>query len=79
MPGDVLGCPITTPTWSVLFTQAGAVVTDGGGVLSHAAIIARENGIPAVLGTVNATQRLVDGQTVTVDGSKGTVEIVPID
>jgi pyruvate,water dikinase len=79
MPGDVLGCPITTPTWSVLFTQAGAVVTDGGGVLSHAAIIARENGIPAVLGTVNATQRLVDGQTVTVDGNKGTVEIVPID
>lgn len=49
--GDILVCPITTPAWSVLFSQAGAIVTDGGGVLSHAAIIAREHGIPAVLGT----------------------------
>ena len=73
MPGDVLVCPITTPTWSVLFSQAGAIVTDGGGILSHAAIIAREHGIPAVLGTGDATRRLRDGQTVTVDGSKGLV------
>jgi pyruvate,water dikinase len=77
MPGDVLVCPITTPAWSILFAQAGAVVTDGGGVLSHAAIIARENGIPAVLGTMDATQRLVDGQTVTVDGANGVVEVEP--
>lgn len=77
-PGDVLVCPITTPAWSVLFTQAGAVVTNGGGVLSHAAIIARENGIPAVLGTMDGTRRLADGQTVTVDGSAGMVEVTPV-
>ena len=58
--------------------QARAVVTDGGGVLSHAAIIARENGIPAVMGTMDATWRLVDGQTVTVGGGSGVVEIVPV-
>ncbi|UCD09986.1 MAG: hypothetical protein JSU79_04920 [Dehalococcoidales bacterium] len=73
MPGDILVCPITTPSWSILFIQAGAVITDGGGVLSHAAIVARENGIPAVLGTLNATQSLIDGQTVTVDGTRGLV------
>ncbi len=78
MPGDVLVCPVTTPAWSILFTQASAVVTDSGGVLSHAAIIARENGLPAVLGTRDATQRLVDGQTVTVDGSRGVVEITAV-
>lgn len=73
--GDVLVCPITTPAWSILFAQAGAVITDGGGVLSHAAIIAREHGIPAVLGTGDATKRLRDGQTVTVDGTAGIVEV----
>jgi pyruvate,water dikinase len=73
--GDVLVCPITTPTWSVLFGQAGAIVTDNGGVLSHAAIIAREHGIPAVLGTGNATQRLKNGQTIVVDGTNGVVQI----
>lgn len=78
MPGDVLVCPVTTPAWSMLFTQASAVVTDSGGVLSHTAIIARENGLPAVLGTRDATQRLVDGQTVTVDGSRGVVEITAV-
>jgi rifampicin phosphotransferase len=57
----------------VLFTQAGALVTDGGGILAHAAIIAREYGIPAVLATGDATTRLHNGQTVTVDGSAGTV------
>lgn len=74
-PGDVLVCPITTPSWSVLFSQASALVTDGGGVLAHAAVIAREYGIPAVLATKNATQRLHDGQLVTVDGSAGVVSL----
>ena len=73
--GDVLVCPATTPAWSILFAQAGALVTDGGGVLSHAAVIAREYGIPAVLGTRNATRRLHDGQSVTVDGTAGIVSI----
>jgi pyruvate,water dikinase len=73
--GDVLVCPITTPSWSVLFTQAGAIVTDGGGVLAHAAIIAREYGVPAVLATKDGTRRLRDGQLVTVDGTAGLVSI----
>jgi phosphohistidine swiveling domain-containing protein len=73
--GDVLVCPITTPSWSVLFSQAGALVTDGGGVLAHAAIIAREYGIPAVVATKDATRRLTDGQLVTVDGSAGVVSL----
>jgi len=76
MPGDVLVCPITTPTWSILFAHAGAVVTDGGGVLSYAAVIARENGIPAVLGTGDGTRRLRDGQKVTVDGNTGLVQVL---
>jgi rifampicin phosphotransferase len=74
-PGDVLVCPITSPAWSVLFVQAGAVVTDGGGVLAHTAVIAREYGVPAVLATGAATQRLRDGDLVTVDGTAGVVTI----
>ena len=74
-PGDVLVCPITSPAWSVLFVQAGAVVTDGGGVLAHTAVIAREYGLPAVLATGTATQRLRDGDLVTVDGTTGVVTI----
>lgn len=74
-PGDVLVAPVTSPPWSVLFLQAGAVVTDGGGVLSHTAVIAREYGIPAVLATGEATRRLCDGDVVDVDGSTGFVSI----
>jgi len=72
--GDVVVCPVTSPTWSVVFPSMGALVTDNGGILSHPAIIAREHGIPAVVGTGNATEVLKDGQRVTVDGSTGTVE-----
>ncbi len=74
-PGEVLVCPITSPAWSVLFTQAGALVTDGGGLLAHAAVIAREYGIPAVLATGDATHRLRDGDAVTVDGTTGEVHL----
>ena len=73
--GEVLVAPVTSPPWSVLFLQAGAVVTDGGGVLSHTAVIAREYGIPAVLATGEATRRLCDGDLVTVDGTIGIVSI----
>jgi pyruvate,water dikinase len=74
-PGDVVVCPITSPVWSVVFPSMGALVTDTGGILSHPAIIAREYRIPAVVGTNNATGLLHDGQTVTVDGSAGTVRV----
>lgn len=73
--GDVLVCPITSPVWSVVFPGIGALVTDVGGALSHAAIIAREYGIPAVLATGNGTRTLKDGMLVTVDGGTGVVEI----
>jgi pyruvate,water dikinase len=73
-PGDVLVCPATSPAWSPVFPSIGALVTDTGGILSHAAIIAREFAIPAVVATGNATELLVDGQNVTVDGDTGRVE-----
>jgi rifampicin phosphotransferase len=72
--GDVLVCPYTDPEWTSLFTLATAVVSDIGGALSHAAIVAREYGIPAVLGTGNATTVLKDGDMVFVDGSTGEVK-----
>jgi phosphohistidine swiveling domain-containing protein len=73
--GDVVVCPVTSPTWSVVFPSMGALVTDIGGILSHPAIIAREHGIPAVVGAGNATAILKDGQRVTVDGNTGLVEL----
>jgi phosphohistidine swiveling domain-containing protein len=74
-PGDVLVCPITTPSWSVLFGQIGGLVTDTGGMLSHSAIVAREHGIPAVVATGSGTTRIPDGATVTVDGASGNIEV----
>jgi pyruvate,water dikinase len=75
VPGDVLVARITTPAWTSLFAMASAVVTDVGGPLSHSSIVAREYGIPAVLGTGVATQRLTSGQRIRVDGDAGTVAI----
>lgn len=72
--GEVLVAPLTAPAWTELFGRASAVVTDVGSALAHASIIAREYGIPAVVGCGDATSRLRDGQTVTVDGSTGNVE-----
>jgi rifampicin phosphotransferase len=72
-PGDVLVARMTTPAWTTLFAMASGVVTDVGGPLSHSSIVAREYGIPAVLGTGVATQRLSSGQLITVDGDAGTV------
>ena len=74
-PGDVLVAAITTPAWTPLFAMASAVVTDVGGPLSHGSIVAREYGIPAVLGTGGATRRIRSGQYITVDGSQGQVQL----
>jgi phosphohistidine swiveling domain-containing protein len=71
--GDVLVAPVTNPAWTPLFQRAIAVVVDTGGTASHAAIVAREYGIPAVMGTMNGTKELEDGQWITVDGSRGQV------
>jgi pyruvate,water dikinase len=71
--GDVLVCPITSPVWSMVFPALGALVCDSGGPLSHPAIIAREFGIPAVVGTGAATAAIPEGAQVKVDGDSGTV------
>jgi pyruvate,water dikinase len=72
-PGEILVAPFTTPVWTPLFAVAGGLVTDTGGILSHGAIVAREYGIPAVMGVVGASSRVVDGSLITVDGAKGLV------
>jgi pyruvate,water dikinase len=75
-PGDVLVTVSTEPPWTPLFATASAVVTDGGGVLSHSAVVAREYHIPAVVGTGNATTTFEDGQLIEVDGNNGIVRLV---
>jgi pyruvate,water dikinase len=72
-PGEILVAPFTTPVWTPLFAVAGGLVTDTGGILSHGAIVAREYGIPAVMGVAGASSRVVDGSLITVDGAKGIV------
>jgi len=72
-PGDILVCPYTDPAWTPLLRVAAGVVTEIGGVLSHAAIIARELRIPAVLGIPDATTTIPDGAHVTIDGTTGTI------
>ncbi|HUR08034.1 MAG TPA: PEP/pyruvate-binding domain-containing protein [Nonomuraea sp.] len=72
-PGDILVCPFTDPAWTPLLRIAAGVVTETGGVLSHAAIVAREHAIPAVLGVPDATSRLHDDTVITIDGTTGTV------
>ena len=71
--GDVLVAPYTNPAWTPMFQLAAAVVVDTGGSAAHAAIVAREYGIPAVMGTGDATTVLTDRHTVRVDGDRGIV------
>ncbi len=77
--GNVLVASITTPAWTPLFARASAVVTDIGGPLSHGSIVAREYGIPAVLGIDSATKYIRDGQKILVDGDTGLVTLMEVD
>ncbi|MDJ0792064.1 MAG: PEP/pyruvate-binding domain-containing protein [Acidimicrobiia bacterium] len=77
--GDVLVAPITMSPWEVLFPHVGALVTEGGGLLSHPAIVAREYSLPAIVGCEGAMARFHDGQIVRVDGAAGTVTPVEAD
>ena len=75
-PGDVIVCPSSNPSWVPVFTIAAGLVTNTGGVLSHAAVVAREFGLPAVVGAAEATIRIADGRIVEIDGTAGTVRLL---
>jgi pyruvate, water dikinase len=75
-PGDILVCQVTNPTWAPIFQKIAGAVSDIGGSMSHAAIVAREYGLPAVVGTGSATSRIRDGQRIRVDGGRGVVTIL---
>lgn len=74
--GEILVCKMTNPAWVVSFSKISALVTDTGGALSHPAVVAREFGVPCVVGTRRATQLIKTGDKVRVDGSKGVVEVI---
>ena len=74
--GEILVCIMTNPAWVVLFSKIKGVVTDTGGVLAHTAVVAREFGIPGVVGTGDATYRIKTGDRIRVNGSTGTVDIL---
>src|SRR5256885_16016265 len=75
-PGEILVAPSTDPGWTPLFLTAGGLVMEMGGAMSHGAVVAREYGIPAVVGVPRATERVRTGQRITVDGARGVVRIV---
>jgi phosphohistidine swiveling domain-containing protein len=74
--GDILVCQMTNPAWVVLFTKIVGLVTDAGGTVSHPAVLSREFGIPAVVGTTVATSQIKSGDRIRIDGTKGIVEIL---
>ena len=74
-PGDILVTRATDPGWTPVFSIIGGAVLEIGGTLSHGAIVAREYGLPAVVNVPQATQRIRDGQEITVDGTRGTVRL----
>lgn len=78
-PGEILVAPSTDPGWTPLFLTAGGLVMQIGGDISHGAVIARESGIPAVVGVASATERIVTGQVITVDGTRGLVSLGPVE
>ena len=73
---EILVCPVTNPSWGPVFGRIKAAVSDIGGTMSHAAIVAREYGLPAVVGTGQATKRITTGQRLRVDGNRGVVTIL---
>jgi phosphoenolpyruvate synthase/pyruvate phosphate dikinase len=74
-PGEILVTTATTPAWTPVFGRAAGIVTDGGSLVAHASLVAREYGLPAVVGVGDATQRVRDGQRITIDGYSGLVEL----
>jgi pyruvate,water dikinase len=75
-PGEILVCPGTDPAWTPLFMAAGGLITEVGGMMTHGSVVAREYGIPAVVGVHQATRRLKDGQRIRIDGTAGKVIVL---
>jgi pyruvate,water dikinase len=75
-PGEILVCPGTDPAWTPLFMTAGGLITEVGGMMTHGSVVAREYGIPAVVGVHQATLRLKNGQKIRVDGSQGKIMVL---
>lgn len=75
-PGDILVCPGTDPAWTPLFLAAGGLITEVGGMMTHGSVVAREYGIPAVVGVHEATTRLSNGQRIRLDGSTGRISLL---
>jgi pyruvate,water dikinase len=75
-PGEILVCPGTDPAWTPLFMAAGGLITEVGGMMTHGSVVAREYGIPAVVGVHQATQRLKDGQRIRLDGTLGKIVVL---
>ena len=75
-PGEILVAPFTDPGWTPLFTSAIGLVTEVGGMMTHGSVVAREYGIPAVVGVDNATELIKTGEWIRVDGTHGFVEKV---
>ena len=76
LPGEILVCPGTDPAWTPLFLSAGGLVMEVGGLMTHGSVVAREYGIPAVVGVDRATERLETGMHIRVDGSSGRIEVL---
>lgn len=75
-PGEILVCPGTDPAWTPLFMAAGGLITEVGGMMTHGSVVAREYGIPAVVGVHQATTRLKDGQRIRIDGTVGKIVVL---
>jgi rifampicin phosphotransferase len=75
-PGEILVAPSTDPGWTPLFLTSAGLVMEMGGMMSHRAVVAREYGIPAVVGVPAATERITTGQHITIDGASGTISII---
>ena len=74
--GEILVCPGTDPAWTPLFLAAGGLITEVGGMMTHGSVVAREYGIPAVVGVDQATTRLKTGQQIRLDGTVGTISLI---
>jgi pyruvate,water dikinase len=75
-PGEIMVCPATDPAWTPLFLTAGGLITEVGGMITHGSVVAREYGIPAVVGITDATTILKTGQLIRLDGSTGLVTLL---